>query len=114
MAWLRLHLHGNEQCFRNLHGRLADDTADEEMQDDYPRAAVDAATYFQDSEVVVGHSMPTELTPGEKFNQKIPPVYDGEMPFLPTKNYFVIVVVLQLWKQTEEHPYCCMPLLDTQ
>ena len=60
------------------HSRLFD-SSDEGQQ--FDTIAEDAATYFQDSELVVGHTWATDLRPGEKFNQKIPPTCDGEMSF---------------------------------
>ena len=45
-----------------------------------------APAWFDDKELVQGHSMAAELRHGEKFNQKIPPTYDGQMSFFLMRN----------------------------
>ena len=55
---------------------------EDDMQDvDSSVNTFNAAAYFGDKELVQGHSMAAELRQGEKFNQKIPPTYDGQMSY---------------------------------
>ena len=44
-------------------------------------STIDAAAWFGDKELIQGHTMAAELRPEERFNQKIPPVYDGAMSY---------------------------------
>ena len=48
---------------------------------DIPDSSFNVAAYFGDTELVQGHSLAAELRPGEEFDHKIPPTYDGQMSF---------------------------------
>ena len=56
---------------------------EQEYDDDFDdtHSSFNAAAYFGDPELTQGHSLAAELRPGEKFNQKIPPTYDGQMSY---------------------------------
>ena len=47
----------------------------------FASSTFDAAAWFGDNELVQGHTYGSDLRPGERFNQKIPPSYDGEISF---------------------------------
>ena len=62
-------------------GFLSDD--EEEIEDMFepPANGLEGALVTIDEELTQGHSFAAELRPGEKFNQKIPPVFDGNQSF---------------------------------
>ena len=72
-------------------GALANEIMDEHLGSEiesaededsaFASSTIDAAAWFGDNELVQGHTFGSELRPGEKFNQKIPPSYDGEISF---------------------------------
>ena len=76
----------NTDCSVQALGIMDDNYASEyeSAEDDdsaFASSTFDAAAWFGDSELVQGHTYGSDLRPGERFNQKIPPSYDGEISF---------------------------------
>ena len=76
----------NTDCSVQALGIMDDNYASEyESAEDedsaFASSKFDAAAWFGDSELVQGHTYGSDLRPGERFNQKIPPSYDGEISF---------------------------------